>query len=66
MLRVQWNDYRSPVFLLAATVSAGAVTLSVFFLFAVVAGLSAFRMTLDAARSTFTYSTGAPLFHVGR
>ena len=41
MLRVQWNDYRSPAFLLAATISAGAVALSMFFLFAVVAGLRA-------------------------
>lgn len=60
MLRVQWNDYRSPVFLIAATISAGAVALSVFFLFAAGAGLSS-RMTLDAAHSTFTYSTGAPI-----
>ena len=60
MLRVQWNDYRSAAFLLAAIISAGAVALSVFFLFAAVAGLSS-RMTLDAARSTFTYSTGAPI-----
>ena len=60
MLRVQWNDYRSPVFLLAAIIAAGAVALSVFFLFAAVAGLSS-RMTLDAAHSTFTYSSGAPM-----
>ncbi len=60
MLRVQWNDYRSPAFLIAAIISAGAVALSAFFLFAAVAGLSS-RMTLDAAHSTFTYSTGAPI-----
>ena len=60
MLRVQWNDYRHPVFLLAAIISAGAVALSVLFIFAAVAGLNS-RMTLDAARSTFTYSTGAPI-----
>lgn len=60
MLRVQWNDYRSPVFLLAAIISAGALALSVFLLFAAVAGLSS-RMSLDAAHSTFTYSTGAPI-----
>ncbi len=60
MWRVQWNDYRSPVFLLAAIISAGAVALTLFLLLAAVAGLSS-RMTLDAAHSTFTYSTGAPM-----
>jgi hypothetical protein len=60
MWRVQWSDYRSAAFLLAAIVSAGAVALSAFLLFAAVAGLSS-RMTLDAAHSTFTYSTGAPI-----
>jgi len=60
MWRVQWNDYRHPAFLVAAIISAGAVALSVFLLFAAVAGLSS-RMTLDAARVTFTYSTGAPV-----
>ncbi len=58
MWRVQWNDYRSPMFLVAAIISVGAVALSAFFLFAAVAGLSS-RMTLDAANSTFTYSTWA-------
>ncbi len=60
MWRVQWNDYRHPVFLVAALISAGAVVLSVFSIFAAVAGLSS-RMTFDAARSTFTYSRRAPL-----
>jgi hypothetical protein len=60
MWRVQWNDYRHPVFLLAALISAGAVVLSAFFISAAVAGLSS-QMTFDAARSTFTYSTRAPL-----
>ena len=60
MWRVQWNDYRHPAFLFAAIISAGAVALSAFLLFAAVAGLSS-RMTLDAERATFTYSTGAPV-----
>ena len=58
--RVQWNDYRHPAFLFAAIISAGAVALSALLVFAAVAGLSP-RMTLDAARATFTYSTGAPI-----
>lgn len=60
MWRVQWNDYRNPAFLLAASISAGAVAVSVFLWFAALAGLSS-RMTFDSARSTFTYSTGAPI-----
>lgn len=58
--RVQWNDYRHPAFLFAAIISAGAVALSGLLVFAAVAGLSS-RMTFDAARATFTYSTGAPV-----
>jgi hypothetical protein len=60
MLRVRWTDYWHPFFLLSAIISAGAIALSVLFVFAAVAGLSS-RMTLDARRSTFTYSEGAPL-----
>jgi hypothetical protein len=60
MLRVQWTDYGHPFFLLAATISAGALAVSGLLVFAAAAGLSS-RMTLDAARSTFTYSHGAPM-----
>ena len=60
MLRVQWNDYRHPAFLFAAIVSGGAVAVSALFMFAAVAGLSS-RMTLDAAHSTFTHSSWAPI-----
>lgn len=55
MLRVGWTDYWHPFFALAALISAGAVALSGFFVFAAVAGLST-RMTLDAVRATFTYT----------
>ncbi len=55
ILRVRWTDYRHPFFVLAAAISAGAVALSLFLMFAAVAGLSS-RVTLDAARSTFRYS----------
>ena len=60
MLRVQWTEYWHPFFLLAATVSAGAIALSLLLAFAAVAGLST-RMTFDAALSTFTYSEAAPV-----
>jgi hypothetical protein len=59
MLRVQWTDYGHPFFLVAATISAGALAVSGLLVFAAAAGLSS-RMTLDAARSTFTYLHGAP------
>ena len=55
LVRVEWNDYFHPFFLLAAIVSAGAVAVSVFFLFSAAAGLTS-RMRFDRARSTFTYS----------
>ena len=60
MLRVGWTDYWHPFFALAALISAGAIALSGFFVFAAVAGLST-RMTLDAARATFTYTQVAPV-----
>jgi len=60
LIRVEWSDYFHPFFLLAAMVSAGAVALSVFFLFAAAAGLSS-RMRFDRTRSTFTYSAVAPV-----
>jgi hypothetical protein len=60
ILRVQWTDYLNPFFLFAAVISAGAVALSGFFIFAAVAGLSS-RMTFDAAASTFTYTEHAPV-----
>jgi hypothetical protein len=58
ILRVQWSDYRHPLFLFAVIISAGAVALSAFLIYAAVAGLST-RMTLDPASSTFTYSEEA-------
>lgn len=55
MVRIKWTDYWHPFFLFAAIVAAGALAVSLFLLFAAVAGLSS-RMTFDAARSTFTYT----------
>jgi hypothetical protein len=60
MWRIQWADYGHPFFLIAATISAGALAVSGLFVFAAAGGLSS-RMTLDAARSTFTYSREAPI-----
>jgi hypothetical protein len=60
MVRVQWTGYLNPFFFIAAFISAGAIALSLFLVFAAVAGLSS-RMTMDAAHSTFTYSHVAPV-----
>jgi len=60
LVRIDWQEYLQPFFLLAAFLSAGAAALSAFLFFAAVAGLSS-RMVFDGARSTFTYSAEAPL-----
>jgi hypothetical protein len=60
LLRVDWQSFLHPFFLLAAIVSAGALAVSFFFIFAAVAGLAS-RITLDARTSTFTYSHVAPV-----
>lgn len=60
LLRIEWQNYLHPFFLFAVIVSAGAVAVSAFLFFAALAGLDS-RMTLDAARLTFTYSAVAPV-----
>ena len=60
LLEVRWPSYAHPFFLLAALISAGAVVVSVLVFWAAVAGLSS-RMVFDAARSTFTFTTRAPI-----
>ncbi len=60
LLEAEWKSYRHPVFLFAVLISAGAVAVSLFLLFAAVVGLSS-RMRFDAARSIFTYSAAAPV-----
>ncbi len=55
LIKTEWEYYFHPFFFLAAAVSAGAVWLSVFLLFAAIAGLSA-RMVFVASCATFTYS----------
>jgi hypothetical protein len=60
LVRVDWQYYLSPFFLLALFISAGAVALSGFLVFAAIAGLSS-RMVFDARQKTFTYSSEAPV-----
>jgi len=58
--KIQWTTYWHPFFLLAAFISAGAIALSCFFVFAALARLSS-QISLDARRATFTYTEFAPV-----
>jgi hypothetical protein len=60
IVEVEWESYLHWFFLLAAFISAGAIALSAFLLFAAVAGLSS-RMVFDAGAGTFVYSSHAPV-----
>ncbi len=60
IVKVEWESYLHPFFLLAAFISLGAIALSAFFLFAAVAGLSS-HMVFDAGAGTFVYSSHAPI-----
>jgi hypothetical protein len=58
--KVGWTAYWNLSFAFAAFVSAGAMAVSAFFVFAALAGRST-RMRFDATRSTFTYTEVAPV-----
>lgn len=60
IVKVEWESYLHPFFLLAAFISVGATALSAFLVFAAVAGLSS-KMVFDARAATFTYSAQAPI-----
>ena len=60
LVRVGWQDYLNPFFLLAACISAGAVVVSLFLVFAAVAGISS-QLVFDRSASTLTYSFEAPV-----
>ena len=60
LVRVAWRDYLSPFFLLAAVISAGAIVVSLFLIFAAVAGISS-QLVFDRSASTLTYSFQAPV-----
>jgi hypothetical protein len=57
---VNWTTYWHPYFLFAAIISAGALVVSGFLLFAAVAGINS-RMIFDANHATFTYIQFAPI-----
>jgi len=60
LVRIDWQDYLSPLFLLAALISAGAAVLSLFLVFAALAGLKS-QLVFDRSASTLTYSFEAPM-----
>ena len=60
IVRVGWQDYLNPFFLLAALISAGATGLSLLLIFAAVAGISS-QLVFDRSASTLTYSFEAPV-----
>jgi hypothetical protein len=59
-VRIDWQSYFHPFFLLAAFISAGPVALSLFFIFAALAGINS-QLVFDRKTSTLTYSFEAPL-----
>ncbi len=60
IVKIEWETYLHPFFLLSAVVSLGAIAVSAFFVFAAVAGLSS-RMVFDAGSGTFQFSSHAPV-----
>jgi hypothetical protein len=64
LIRVGWQHYLNAFFFLAALISTGAIALSGVLFFAAVASLSS-RMVFDKRRSTFVFSSEAPLIRRG-
>lgn len=60
LVKVGWESFLQPLFLLAAFISLGAVALSGLLLFAAVAGLSS-QMVFDASTGTVVFSSHAPI-----
>lgn len=60
LVRVDWQDLASPLFVIAALVSAGAAAVSALFLVAAVAGTSS-RIVVDRRSATISSSVQAPI-----
>jgi len=59
LVRIDWQHYLNPFFFFAAFISAGAIAVSAFFVFAAIAGLSS-EIIFDKSGSTLTHSFEAP------
>ncbi|HEX7028190.1 MAG TPA: hypothetical protein VF268_13190 [Gammaproteobacteria bacterium] len=60
LVRIDWQDYLSPFFLLAAFISAGAVALSLLLFYAALTGISS-RFVFDGTAATLTCVSESPL-----
>ena len=60
LVRIDWQHYLNPFFFFAALISAGAIAVSAFFVFAAIAGLSS-EIIFDKSGSTLTHSFEAPV-----
>jgi hypothetical protein len=60
LIKIEWKSFLNPYFFVAAGISAGAMALSVFLVFAAVAGMSS-KIVFDRRTATLSYSTEAPV-----
>ena len=60
MFRIRWTNYWHFFFLFAAAISAGAVFLSAFLVWAAVAGMNT-EMVFDRRRGIFSFAAQAPV-----
>lgn len=60
ILRIDWQSYFNLPFLLVAVISAGAIALSAFLIWAAIAGLSS-SIRIDRAHGKISYSASAPI-----
>jgi hypothetical protein len=60
ILKPDWQSYWNIFFFFMLTISAGAMTVSAFLVYAAIAGLSS-NLKIDQLHRTITYSTGAPV-----
>lgn len=60
IIRPNWQNYFNVFFLFVAVISFGALGVSLFLVWAAVAGLNS-RLKFDRSNGTLTYSAGAPI-----
>ncbi|MDZ4178729.1 MAG: hypothetical protein U1E29_05805, partial [Coriobacteriia bacterium] len=65
LVRIDWQYHIHPFFFLAAFISAGAIALSAFFVFAAITGLNS-EIVFDSSSSTLTHSFEAPVIRRAR
>lgn len=63
LIEPDWNEYLHPLFFFAIIVSVGAFAVTIFFMWAAIAGMN-MLMRFDKQNNTFTYMWDAPLFSI--